>query len=443
MDALDSLRLRVQELERTMQGRAATPATTFTLDSTGFRVASGDGRYLIRLRGYFQSDARFFQDDIRRPAPDAFLLRRVRPVWEATVGSRIDFRLMPDFGEGRTTLYDAHMDIRLTPSLLVRTGKFKPPIGLERLQSATDLAFIERAHPTSLAPNRDVGIQVQGALAGPLVTYAIGFFDGVPDIGMGDGDQDDYKDFIGRVFFTPLASSSLGRRAELGIGIAMSHGGREGTATSTLLPVYRSPGQQAVFVFRADGSPAGTTVADGTQRRIAPQGYFYTGPLGTMVEYTRSNYGVRRGVEAAALSQSAWQVTSTLLLTGERASYRGILPRRPFDPARGQWGALGNCAARDRPHGRRRCLPRIRRSRHAGATRHVDRGRAQLVPQPRRQAPAQLPHHSLCRRGAHRRSRTRARPDDQAATQLLTGELNVLLPRCSGMCARRAGHRLR
>ena len=339
--AVDSLRLRVQELERAIQARSTQgPPTTFTLDSTGFRVASGDGRYQIRLRGYFQSDGRFFQDDILRPAPDALLLRRVRPIWEATVGSRLDLRLMPDFGEGRTTLYDAYMDLRLTRTLLVRTGKFKPPIGLERLQSATDLAFLERAHPTSLAPNRDVGIQVQGALFGSLATYSVGFFDGVADIAMGDGDQDDHKDFISRVFFTPLASTSLGKDAELGLGMAMSHGGREGSATSTLLPVYRSPGQQSVFVYRSDGTAAGTTVADGTHRRVAPQGYFYAGPLGTMVEYTRSSYGVRRGTESASLDQVAWQVTGSWLLTGERASYRGILPRRPFDPTRGQWGAF-------------------------------------------------------------------------------------------------------
>ena len=339
LSAVDSLAMRLQQLEQALQRRASEPVTTFILDSTGFRVISGDGRYSIRLRGYLQSDGRFFQHDVERPAAGALLLRRVRPVWEATVGSRIDFRLMPDFGEGKTTLYDAHMDIRLHRSLVVRTGKFKPPLGLERLQSATDLAFIERAHPNSLAPNRDVGIQVHGA-AGPVISYAAGFFDGVPDIGMGDGDQDDHKDFIGRVFLTPFSATRIGRVAELGLGIAISDGGREGTTASPILPVYRSPGQQAVFVFRGDGSAAGTTVADGVHRRVAPQGYLYGGPLGTMVEYTRSRYGVRRGTAVAALEQSAWQATGMWVLTGERHSYRGVMPARPFDPPRGQWGAL-------------------------------------------------------------------------------------------------------
>src|SRR5687768_4035155 len=48
--AMDSLRLRVQQLERAIQARTTAPTTTFTLDSTGFRVASSDQRYQIRLR---------------------------------------------------------------------------------------------------------------------------------------------------------------------------------------------------------------------------------------------------------------------------------------------------------------------------------------------------------------------------------------------------------
>ena len=37
-------------------------------------------------------------------------------------------------------------------------GKFKVPVGLERLESATDIRFIERGFPTSLVPNRDLGV---------------------------------------------------------------------------------------------------------------------------------------------------------------------------------------------------------------------------------------------------------------------------------------------
>ena len=43
-----------------------------------------------------------------------------------------------------------------------RFGKFKPPVGLERLVSDSDMLFVERALPTDLVPNRDVGVQVYG-----------------------------------------------------------------------------------------------------------------------------------------------------------------------------------------------------------------------------------------------------------------------------------------
>ena len=37
---------------------------------------------------------------------------------------------------------------------------------------------------------------------------------------------------------------------------------------------------------------------------------------------------------------SAWQVTAVLSLTGDRASYAGVRPKRPFDPGQGRWGAV-------------------------------------------------------------------------------------------------------
>ena len=37
---------------------------------------------------------------------------------------------------------------------------------------------------------------------------------------------------------------------------------------------------------------------------------------------------------------SAWQVTATIALTGDTASFSGLRPKKPFDPSKGQWGAL-------------------------------------------------------------------------------------------------------
>lgn len=53
----------------------------------------------------------------------------------------------------------AYIDVRLSPTFRVRIGKDKTPLGLEQLYA--DLA-------SNLVPNRDVGVQAQGEVAGAL-----------------------------------------------------------------------------------------------------------------------------------------------------------------------------------------------------------------------------------------------------------------------------------
>jgi phosphate-selective porin OprO/OprP len=226
---------------------------------------------------------------------------------------------------------DAYADLRFRPQAALRGGKFKPPLGLERLQSASDLAFAERGVPTNLVPNRDVGLELYGELAGGVLSYAAGVFDGTQDLGNNDGDRSDAKDVVARMFV---------KFDGVGLGIAASTGNEAGLASSPALPSYRTPGQQTLFSYRSDGTVAGTAVADGIRRRVVPQGYFYRGPLGLLWEYAASRQGVQLGDSVATLTHRAWQVAASVVLTGERASYRGVTPRRPFDAAANTWGAV-------------------------------------------------------------------------------------------------------
>ena len=126
-----------------------------TATRDGLNIRSADNAFSFRLRGYVQSDARFFgANGPVAPGSSTFLLRRVRPILEATAYKYFGLRLMPDFGNGQIVLYDAYVEAKPTAALNLRVGKFKPPIGLERLQSATDVRFVERGLPTSLVPNR-------------------------------------------------------------------------------------------------------------------------------------------------------------------------------------------------------------------------------------------------------------------------------------------------
>ena len=49
---------------------------------------------------------------------------------------------------------------------------------------------------------------------------------------------------------------------------------------------------------------------------------------------------MKAGSNEATLENDAWQALASIVLTGEKASYSGIAPLSPFDPARGTWGAL-------------------------------------------------------------------------------------------------------
>jgi phosphate-selective porin OprO/OprP len=336
---------RLKELERDSLAALAQATPRVTAGAEGFSLRSADGRFQFRARAYFQVDGRFFVDDDAGgtntlfQAANTFVLRRARPVLEGTVYRIFDLRLMTDFADGRAQIFDAYFEARLLPGVAIRAGKYKPPVGLERLQSATDLRFAERGLPTNLAPNRDVGLQLSGDVGGGLVSYAIGVFNGVPDLSTGDGDAADDKDFVGRLFFQPfLKTRGL---SGLGLGAGASTGIERGTLVLSGLPTYRTPGQQPLFRYRSDGTAPNTSVADGARRRLSPQGFFYTGPIGVLVEYTFSSQDVRRDTTGPArLTHHAWQVAASWFVTGERASFRSVAPRKAFDPAAGGWGAV-------------------------------------------------------------------------------------------------------
>ena len=295
----------------------------------GFFIQSDSGDFRLRVRGYVHFDGRFFSGDEGRLAIDTFVLRRVRPIVQGTVGKYFDFNITPDFGGGTTVLQDAYLDVRYTPKLRVRVGKFKSPVGLERLQSATALTFVERAFPTVIVPNRDVGIQLHGELAGGVLAYAAALLDGAPDGGSVDLDLNDGKDLAGRIFLSPFKKGKSALK-DLGFGIAGTTGKQTGP-----LPAYRSNGQVSIITILT-----GTTY-DGTRKRYSPQLSLYSGPLGLLAEYAQSESKVKKADGTrATLVGKAWQATATVALTGDKASYAGVRPKKSFDPGKSQWGAI-------------------------------------------------------------------------------------------------------
>ncbi len=297
--------------------------------SDGFTLQSESGDYRLRIGGYVHGDARFYADDAAGLGSDTFLLRRARPVLQGTLARRFDFYVMTDFGGGVAVVQDAYLDARVSPLLRVRVGKFKAPVGLERLQSATNLLFVERALPTSIAPNRDIGLQLHGEVAAGLLGWALAVQNGVADGASGDTDSNDGKDVAGRAFVQPFRKTAQALQG-LGLGVA-GQVGKQGAVTPT---AYRSPGQLVFFSYSS-----GVTV-DGTRSRLSPQGWFYAGPFGLLGEYVVSSSPLLRGAERGRIRNEAWQVAASFFLTGEKAGFQPVRPRQPLDPGHGGWGSL-------------------------------------------------------------------------------------------------------
>ncbi|HEY0455284.1 MAG TPA: porin [Verrucomicrobiae bacterium] len=372
-DEINALKKQIQELSDKVQAlEHKEPPTTNSLGTRnaeasagkgtprvfagaeGFGFVSADTNFSLTLKASVQADGRFYVGD-HIPANDTFLLRRVRPTFEGTVFKNFDYRIMLDFGANTSSssgnvnnngmLQEAYLNFHYWPEFQIQAGKFKPPVGLERLQSDVNYLFVERGYPTQLVPNRDVGIQIQGDLWHGFVSYQAGVFNGTQDNGQNDIDSgvDDHKDVAARVFLQPFINTEIQPLRGLGFGVAGTYGDQNGALRS-----YVTPGQQTFFSYRTGTGNTFTNVSAGGEHwRLVPQAYYYWGPFGMFGEYAISSQNVRRDVKTSTTSSkqivrarnTAWQVAGSYVLTGEQNSWRGVRPRNPFNLSEGALGA--------------------------------------------------------------------------------------------------------
>jgi phosphate-selective porin OprO and OprP len=350
LERINELEQKVKILERNREvdqeiaadKAKSSTAPTVSIGANGIVVRSVDTNFIMNIHGYIQADGRFYFND-HELANDTFLLRRVRPIIEGTVYEKFDYRLMLDIASGNVTgstpsnnllVDDAYVNARFLNQFQAQVGKFKSPVGLERLKITSDLIFVENGFATQLTPNYDTGVMVHNDLFNSPVNYAIGVFNGAIDNGSNDFDTTDQgKDVAGRLFLQPFLNKDIDSLRGLGFGVGGSIGDHNGP-----LPTYKTPGQQTFFSY------ATTTSANGTQYRIDPQLYYYWGPFGILGEWILSSQKVKSTATGAAPSarfnNTAWQVEGSYLLTGDQNTFRTINPRNNFNPSNGGWGAF-------------------------------------------------------------------------------------------------------
>lgn len=339
--------LRKYELLEEEAAKRAKEAPKVSVDDKGFALRLPDNSFVLKIRGLVQGDGRFFLDSDTLQANDTFLVRKLRPTLEGTLFSLIDFRLTPEMA-GTVQVLDGYVDLHPREWLRLRVGKYKAPIGLERLQGDADRAFFEQALVQNLSSQRDVGVQLWGDVAGGLAHYVVGVFNGSPDGTGADTDLNHAKDVQGRLFFHPFRTEALRALGNLGLGLSAGTGNRKGrlpTATApaaTGLSPFRTTGQNTFFQYFApatDTTGAMTTFTHERATRLNPQLYYYYGSFGLMTEYIWLWQGVQRGNSTADLTHRAAHATLSFAING-RENYDGTTPVVGFDPEKGTLGAL-------------------------------------------------------------------------------------------------------
>lgn len=321
------------------------PAGEATAGRSGFALQSDDGDFLLRFQGLIQVDGRFYtgsgdnthsytsavDTSAQAPTVSQFLLRRVRPILSGTLYHDFDFFLQPDFGGNTTAIYDAYIDVKPESYADLRVGKFKEPLGIERLQTDSYLTLAERGLTADLIPQRDTGLELYGGFLGNALTYQAAFTNGEADGAFQpDSDTNNGKEGLLRVFAQPFKNTAVTPLQKFGVGLAGSY-----TGDNNNLPTFKTAaGQEQFFAYNSNVS------FNGQQSRWNPEANYYWGPLGVYGEYTETNQVAQEGKVQTRLTNDAWQGVVSWVLTGEDASYTGVTPKKNFDPQAGTWGAF-------------------------------------------------------------------------------------------------------
>jgi phosphate-selective porin OprO/OprP len=306
----------------------------------GFYLRSADKNFSLRFTGQIQTDYRGYLDARDTTDVPTFLVRRARLGIEATVAEIYEFRLLPDFGQGVSRVFDSYLNLHFRDSFQVEIGKFKQPFSYEQLIQDRFVPTMERSLIDFLVPARDVGLMVHGQkLFGDRLDYYASISNGQIN---GDLDLTPGVDGNFRLAARPFAQAEAWpvlRRLQ--VGAAFTVGDEEEPINPTTL---RTPANVPWLVFNAGVRERGV------RWRFSPEAaWFYRG-FGIAGQYFHMEE-MLRAAPAAAVRQdihaNGFYVLATWLLTGEeRTTYsQAIAPLRAFEPrnplaAPGAWEAV-------------------------------------------------------------------------------------------------------
>lgn len=334
---ITALQQRLDVLEKTRTTEPDKPCQELTLQvNRRGLLAKNQDNFSFRIRPRIQVDGHFFPDE--EDGNSEFYLRRVRPVFQGTAGP-LSWRFMPELA-GTMRILDAWGDLSLGKSQFLRIGKFKGVVGLERLQSFSKTLFIERGLASVLTPTREIGVEFHQKLWGDRLQWTLAAYNGVLD----DTDLSGNSNLSGgdfdygiRLAFTPWRPGTDSALAGLTFGIAATTGYENTTIADSDRDYrirYRSSGRGTFFRYQDEVAVYGDRV------RINTFLCYYNGPFGLLSEYVSSSYDMSHLSRQETIETQAWTVQTSWVLTGEKAGYDAVRPKKPFHWGTEQLGAF-------------------------------------------------------------------------------------------------------
>jgi phosphate-selective porin OprO/OprP len=319
----------------------------------GIHFRSGDGDFDVTVGGYAAVHYRVFLDrpaDNVRTSPDSFFLRQARPEITGILYRDFDFKIQWDFPSGSYsttgaapnsvsgTLQDGWIGWHQFPELSLRLGEFKEPFGQEQTTADRYIDFAERSDIDRLVPGRDIGLELFGVLASGTLTYEAGVFNGQ---GRAVVDQDEGKEVAGRLRLQPWATRGEGdllKRFRLGIS------GTHAIVTQSSSANFILQSTDLVISYLVPNNPAANPpFMEGPRSRYGAEWTWNLGPVGLRAEGFERIDGWRVPPTLSQIPIRTWagMAQVTWLLTGEVKPIEARLnPAHPFNPRKGDWGAL-------------------------------------------------------------------------------------------------------
>jgi phosphate-selective porin OprO/OprP len=174
----------------------------------GFTFTSPDGKFQLSLAGRGQFQYQYVdKDDVNGPLQEtsAMKIRRFKVSMGGYAFTRdLTYRVQVDLAKSGTAQMtdDAWINYRFVDEAQIQAGQFKIPFSRQELTSDGALQFVDRANAVdAFKPSYDVGAMAQGKVAGGMLAWNAGLFNGTGQSGTRTTDSGAWA---ARVVFSPF-----------------------------------------------------------------------------------------------------------------------------------------------------------------------------------------------------------------------------------------------